>query len=128
MQAAGRFEVRFDELAFTDDLAHATPAGRDVAQAAKQRLERDGTDLSDFKRCDPNGRDGTRLPNCVKIHLPRPGDRWRMVFEITRDKTTGTLGLTYRAFGVGHPEHPWQPSAYQVAHGRLHPSDGPPHA
>ena len=128
MPAAGRFEVRFDELAFTDDLAHATPAGRDVATAARQRLGRDGTDLAEFKRCDPDARDGTRLPNCVKTYLPGPGGRWRMVFEITRDKTSGVLGLTYRAFGVGHPEHPWQSSAYQVAHGRLHPPADQPDA
>lgn len=73
MPTAGRFEVRFDELAFTDDLAHATPAGRQVATAARARLERDGTDLSEFKRCDPDARDGTRLANCVKVYLPDPG-------------------------------------------------------
>ncbi len=123
MQAVGRFEVRFDELAVIDDLAHATPAGRQVAMAARERLEREGADPADFKRCDPHGRDGTRLANCVKTYLPGPDGRWRMVFEITRDKTSGALVLTYRAFGVGHPEHPWQPSAYQVAHGRLHPRD-----
>jgi hypothetical protein len=128
MPAASRLAVRFDELAFSDDLEHATPAGRDVAQAARQRLERDGTDLQEFRRCDPDGRDGTRLANCVKVYLPGPGGRWRMVFEITRDKMSGALGLTYRAFGVGHPEHPWQPSAYQVAHRRLHPPKDPPDA
>jgi hypothetical protein len=127
MPAAGRFWVRFDELAFTDDLEHATPAGRQVAIAARTRLERDGTDLAEFRRCDPNARDGTRLPNCVKTYLPGPGGRWRMVFELTRDKT-GAPGLTYRAFGVGHPEHPWQPSVYQVAHRRLHPPVDPPDA
>jgi hypothetical protein len=45
--------MRFDELAFTDDVGHATPAGREVALAARQRLEADSADLIEFKRCDP---------------------------------------------------------------------------
>lgn len=120
MPPAGRFRVRFDELAFTVDLEHATPAARQVAIAARARLEQNGADPAELKRCDPEGRDGTRLPNCVKAYLPEPGGRWRMVFEILRDPATRELKLAYLAFGAGHPEHPWQPSAYQVAHGRLH--------
>jgi hypothetical protein len=46
-----------------------------------------------------------------------------MVFEITRDRASGELVLAYLAFGVGHPGKPRQPSAYQVAHQRLHPSE-----
>jgi len=46
-----------------------------------------------------------------------------MVFEITRDPSTGELVLTYLAFGLGHPRKPWQPSASQVAHLRLHPDE-----
>ncbi len=46
-----------------------------------------------------------------------------MVFEITRDPSTGELVLAYLAFGRGHPGKPWQPSAYQVAHQRLHPNE-----
>lgn len=123
---AARFGVRFDELAFTSDLGHATPASRQVAQAARQRLERDGADPAEFKRCDPDARDGTSLPNCLKTYLPGPDGRWRMVFEVLRDKTTGELVLSYLAFGVAHPEHPWQPSVYQVAHQRLHsPAEQP---
>lgn len=45
-----------------------------------------------------------------------------MVFEITRDPASGDLVLAYLAFGLGHPDKPCQPSAYQVAHQRLHPS------
>jgi hypothetical protein len=123
---SARFGVRFDELAFTDDVGHATPAGREVAHAARRRLEADGADLVEFKRCDPDARDGTSLPNCVKIYLPGPDGRWRMVFEVLRDTATGRLMLSYLAFGVAHPEHPWQPSAYQVAHQRLHPQPQQP--
>jgi hypothetical protein len=47
-----------------------------------------------------------------------------MVFEFLQDPETGRLVLSYLAFGVGHPEHPWQPSVYQVAHERLHDPPG----
>lgn len=87
-----------------------------MAHAARRRLEADGAELVEFKRCDPDARDGTSLPNCVKTYLPGPDGRWRMVFEVLRDTATGRLVLSYLAFGVAHPEHPWQPSVYQVDH------------
>jgi hypothetical protein len=116
-RGATRYGVHFDELAFAEDLRHASPAGRDIARAARTRLERDGAGLDELWRCDPEHREGTRLPNCVKTYLPGPGGRWRMIFEAVYDRAAGELRL---AFGVGHPEHPWQPSAYDVAHHRLH--------
>jgi len=114
------FRVRFDELAFAEDLRHASPSGRQVALDARRRLERDGADVGELRPCDPDARDGTRLPNCVKTYLPAPAGRWRMIFELVRDLDTRELLLAFRAFGVGHPEHPWQRSAYDVADHRLH--------
>ena len=118
-----RYRVHVDELAFAEDLRHASPAGRDVARAARARLDRDGAALDELWRCDPEHREGTRLPNCVKTYLPGPRGRWRMVFEALRGPNSGELRLAYLAFGVGHPEHPWQPSVYEVAHNRLHGSE-----
>jgi hypothetical protein len=102
--------VHFDELAFAEDLRHASPAGRDVARAARARLEQAGASLDELRRCDPEHRDGTRL-------------RWRVIFQALYDPAAGQLRLAFLAFGVGHPEHPWQPSAYDVAHNRLHGVD-----
>jgi hypothetical protein len=119
-RGGARYGMLFDELAFAEDLRHASPAARDVARAARTRLERDGAGLDELWRCDPEHREGTRLPNCVKTYLPGPGGRWRMIFEAVYDRAAGELRLAYLAFGVGHPEHPWQPSAYDVAHHRLH--------
>ena len=113
-----RFAVRFDDRLFDEDLAHATHAGQQVAVDARRRLERDGAPAHELAPCQAEHREGTRLPNCVKTYLPDPGGRWRMIFEVTRDD--GQLVLAYLAFGVGHPEHAWQLSAYQVAHHRLH--------
>lgn len=115
--------VHFDELAFAEDMSHATTAGRSVAVDARRRLEREGVDVATLQRCQAQGRDGTRLERCVKLYLPSTAGTWRMVFEITRDRASGQLVLAYLAFGVGHPGKPWQPSAYQVAHQRLHPSE-----
>ena len=115
--------VRFDELAFAEDISHATAPGRWVALDARGQLERDGVDVDTLLRCQADGRDGTRLERCVKLYLPSPGGAWRMVFEITRDRASDALVLAYLAFGVGHPSKPWQPSAYQVAHQRLHPDE-----
>jgi hypothetical protein len=115
-----RYSVHFDELAFAEDLRHASPAGRDVARAARVRLERDGANRAELWRCDPEHREGTQLPSCVKTYLPGPGGRWRMIFEAVYDPDAQELRLAYLAFGVGHPEHAWQPSAYEVAHHRLH--------
>jgi hypothetical protein len=46
-----------------------------------------------------------------------------MIFQAVYDPAAGQLRLAFLAFGVGHPEHPWQPSAYDVAHNRLHGID-----
>jgi hypothetical protein len=115
-----RYSVHFDELAFAEDLRHASPAGRDVARAARARLDRDGASRDELRRCDPEHREGTRLPSCVKTYLPGPGGRWRMIFAAVYDPAAHELRLAYLAFGVGHPDHAWQPSAYEVAHHRLH--------
>jgi hypothetical protein len=52
--STARFGARFDELAFSQDIGHATPAGRQVANAARDRLRTDGADPGEFKRCDCN--------------------------------------------------------------------------
>jgi hypothetical protein len=85
-----RFEVRFDELAFQEDLGRATARGREVALQARRRLERDGADSSELLRCQAEHREGTALPNCVKVYLPRPDGRWGMVFELARKPSSGT--------------------------------------
>ncbi len=119
MADSARFSVRFDEEAFTDDLEHATPAGRDIAQRERTRLQAEGIAASELQACDPEPRDGTRLGGCVKTYLPQPDGSWGMVFTGDVD-ANGVPVLVCLAFGVRHPDRPWQPSVYQVAHRRLH--------
>jgi hypothetical protein len=45
-----------------------------------------------------------------------------LVLRLGRD--ADQLVLYHLAIGVRHPDHPWQPSVYQVAHRRLHGAAG----
>jgi hypothetical protein len=113
------FPVRFDEDAFAEDLAHVSRAGRTVGARERARLERDGIAVRVLLACEPEARDGTRLPGCAKTYLPAPDGPWGMVFRGERPPA-GTPTLLCLAFGRRHPPAPWQPSVYQVAHRRLH--------
>ena len=114
-----RPRVHFDEISFTEDVSHATAAGRRVAIDARRDLERDGVDVAMLLSCQPHGRTA-RDSRAASSFICRLRQGWRMVFEITRDPARGDLVLAYLAFGLGHPEKPWQPTAYRVAHERLH--------
>ena len=121
MADIGRFPVSFDDEAFAEDIAHATTAGRNLAEQARAHLEREGLAPDDTRPCMADGPDGTRLPRCVKIYLLLPAGRWGLVLEVVR--TEGKIRLEHRAFGVRHPSRPWHPSVYQVAHRRLHAAE-----
>lgn len=118
MSDIARFEVRFDDEAFAEDLAHATIAGQAVAREARTRIERDGLVPSETRPCLAEGPDGTSLGGCVKTYLPPPDGRWGLVMRLAR--AGEKVVLYHLALGVRHPDRPWQPSVYQVAHGRLH--------
>lgn len=121
MRDSPRFAVRFDEDAFAEDLSHATEAGRSVAIAERERLEKHGIKVEELLACEAEARDGTRLGGCVKTYLPRPDGDWGIAFTGDID-TRGRPALVCLAFGVRHPTRPWQPSVYQVADRRLHAS------
>lgn len=124
MADRARFEVLFDDEVFDEDIAHATAAGRKVARESRAQLERNGLAASETRPCLAVGPEGTRLAGCVKVYLPPPAGRWGLVLRLARagDKVV----LYHLAFGVRHPERPWQPSVYQVAHHRLHQHGEPP--
>lgn len=113
-----RFAARFDPDAFRDDMARTTPAGRDAAEAAKRDYEASGVPFSDLRPCDPEHRDGTQLPQCLKVYLPPPVGRFGMVFRfaIVNDSPL----LEYLAFGVRHhPADSNAPTVYEIAHSRF---------
>jgi hypothetical protein len=114
-----RIPARFDPDQWEEDLARSTPAGRQAAQDAHHDYEPDGVPLSHLKACEAEGRDGTALPDSVKIYLPRTNGRFGMVFHAITIE--GKLHLHYLAFGVRHhPTGSHAPTVYQIAHRRLH--------
>ena len=112
--------VVFDDAAWAEDLARATAAGREVADAARREYEMSGVPLQELRACDPEGPDSTRLEHCVKVYLPARHGRYGMVFTIERD-SRARLRLAFAAFGLRHPARgSRQPSVYEAAHRRLH--------
>jgi hypothetical protein len=112
-----RFAVSVDEHLLEEDLAHTTAAGRTAIAPVIDQLESTGVPKSWLKRCQAEGRDGTRLAGCVKIYIPHPDGPWGAV--LTGDKLATVPTLVLLAAGRRHPVQPWTPSVYQVAHKRL---------
>ncbi len=118
MTSEPRFAARFDLDAFREDMARATPAGRDAAEAAKRRYEASGVPRSELGPCDPEHRDGTELPQCLKVYLPPPAGRFGMVFKFVVAEDGPRLD--YLAFGVRHhPSDSHAEAVYVLAHRRL---------
>jgi hypothetical protein len=94
-----RFPARFDPDTWEKDLERSTPAGRTAAEAA---YERSGVPREHLRPCDPEGRDGNQLVNCVKVYIPHPDGKWGFVFKAI--EVDGRLRLEFLSFGVRH--HP----------------------
>lgn len=88
-----RFAVSVDEHLLEADLAHATAAGRAAIAPVIDELENTGIPKSRLKRCQPEGRDGTRLAGCVKIYIQHPDGPWGAVLTGGKIATVPTLVL-----------------------------------
>lgn len=114
-----RVRARFDEQAFAEDLARLSQAGREACSRAREAFERQGVPVDRLRACAAEHAAGTSLPGCLKVYVPGFDGRWRIVFQIATDES-GAL-LSFLAAGVGHqPRGARAPTAYQVAHHRLH--------
>jgi hypothetical protein len=111
------FPVHVDERELVEDLAHASEAGRVVIEPMIQGFRADGVPSVWLKQCDPEARDGTRLPGCVKLYLPQPAGQWGAVF--LGGSVDRSPNLFLLAVGERHPGAPWKPSVYEIAHRRL---------
>lgn len=111
------FSVHVDERELAEDLAHASEVGRAAIEPMVERFKADGVPVAWLKQCDAEARDGTRLPGCVKLYIPQPAGQWGAVLlgGVIDDKPK----LFLLAAGRRHPEAPWQPSVYEIAHRRL---------
>jgi hypothetical protein len=113
-----RFDVRVDDELLVEDLARASDAAKAAIEAAAQKLREDGVPVDSLRPCEDDARDGTDLGGCVKHYIPQPDGRWGAVFTI--DKEASKPALLLLAAGERHPDKPWRPSVYQIAHRRLH--------
>jgi hypothetical protein len=114
------FRVDFDDATFAEDLEHtSSDTGRELAQRERNKLTDEGLPPDQLKRCDTEARDGTSLPGCVKIYIPRPDGTWGMVFQL-RIASDRRPFLACLAFGTRHPTSPGALSVYQIAHQRIH--------
>ena len=94
-------------------------AGADALREARGQFEQGGVEIKALRRCDPEGRDGTKLPACFKVYLPAPNGKFGMVFRFVRESEG--LALRYLAFGVRHqPRDSNTQTVYEIAHRRLH--------
>jgi hypothetical protein len=106
--------VAFDESAIAEDLAHHTATARKALDVLRREVDRDGgLPFSRLKRCEDEGRDGTRLGGCVKTYVPWPTGRYGLVL-LPVAHPTRALALRAFAYGVRHPEAN-RPSVYEIA-------------
>jgi len=113
-----RFPARFDPDAWEVDLARATRAGRIAAEHARHNYSKNGVPREHLRPCDPEGRDGTGLPRCLKVYLPQPAGRFGMVLKLV--DVDRQVQLDFLAFGVRHhPKGSHSRTVYETAHLRL---------
>lgn len=111
-----RFEVRIDEILLAEDLARCTQGARATIEPMAARLQASGIPVKWLRRCEEEGQDGTRLGGCVKLYIPQPAGRWGAVFAA--DEKASKPALVLLAVGERHPDRPWRPSVYEIAHRR----------
>lgn len=116
--AGPRFEVRVIDEVLAEDLPRCTKAAQAAIEPVLDELRGEGVPREWLLRCEAEGHDGTLLGGCVKFYIPRPAGRWGAVLAGDEEATKPALVLV--AVGERHPERPWRPSVYEVAHRRLH--------
>jgi hypothetical protein len=77
----GHARVLFNEGAFAEDTMGSGRAGAEALREARGQFEREGVEIKALRRCEAEGRDGTRLPACFKVYLPAPNGKFGMVFR-----------------------------------------------
>jgi hypothetical protein len=114
------FPIGFDEDALEADLARLGEGGARALDDARVEIERlGGLPASRLMACQAEGRDGTRLPDCVKTYIPWPDGRFGVVF-VAVSHPKRPLGLRAIAFGVRHqPRGSKAASVYEIADRRL---------
>lgn len=117
--------VEFREPVWEEEvgrLDERSPA-RLQAERARREIEAGMASL-EWKRCEAEGTDKTRLPGCRKLYLPLDAEGASpaplgFVFRLTQNPDR-RLSWSMIAFGERHPDNPQTKSVYERAHKRLH--------
>jgi hypothetical protein len=96
--AGPRFDVRVVDEVLAEDLIHCTPAARASIEPIVSELRDRGVPREWLRRCEEEGRDGTRLGGCVKFYIPPPAGRWGAV--LAADEVSAKPALVVVAAGV----------------------------
>lgn len=111
--------VAFADRSLAYDLARLPLLAHTLLSQLRAEVRRDGgLPATSVRRCDPEGRDGTQLPNCVKLYMPEDENKWGLVLLARRIRDRPIVFVAF-AYGVRHPTGT-TPSVYQIAHRRLH--------
>ncbi|MTD47659.1 hypothetical protein GKE82_26005 [Conexibacter sp. W3-3-2] len=111
--------LRLDQAQMTADLERLpSTAAVELGRLLRLVEQHGGIPVSRLRRCDPEGRDGTRLPNCLKVYVPEGENKWGLVAVVVAHPER-PFGLRVLAYGIRHPTGT-TPSVYQLAHRRLH--------
>jgi hypothetical protein len=120
--AGALMPVLFNDDAIAEDFAHLPPTARNALDIFRREVDRDGgLPTSRLKRCEGEGRDGSRLAGCLKTYVPWPTGRFGLVLLPT-EHPTRPLAVRAFAYGVRHPTGN-KPSVYTIAHERRQPKD-----
>jgi hypothetical protein len=117
--------VRFDREEWLEEVERLEERSLSRVQAERARREVEGGTVPfDWKKCEAEGEDGTRLPGCSKLYVPlgRQGASeapFGFVFQLAQDPD-GSLVWNFVAFGERHPNNPATRTVYERAHKRLH--------
>lgn len=111
--------IVFDDEAIGADLEHLSDAAGATLAQLRREVDRDGgLPKSRLLRCQPEGRDGTRLSGCAKTRVPWPDGPWGIVFRAGEDPNR-PFALYTVAYGERHPSRPGKPSVYEIASQRI---------
>src|ERR1700684_3440884 len=93
---------------------HHPSDARAALELLRRQVDRDGgLSCSRLKRCEEEGRDGTRLAGCLKTYVPWPTGRFGLVL-LPVAHPERPFALRAFAYGVRHPAGR-KPSVYQIA-------------
>lgn len=108
---AARLEVRVDETLLSEDLARCTQAARAAIEPVIAELREAGVLLKWLRRCEVEGRDGTRL-GAASSSMSR-SRRVAGALVLAADEEAARPALVLLAVGERHPDRPWRPSVYE---------------